>query len=36
MWDSDELTWHDRLSRTYLSEEKTLPELESSEVARSR
>ena len=36
MWDSDELTWHDRLSRTYLSVEQTLPELEGSEAARSR
>jgi uncharacterized RDD family membrane protein YckC len=36
MWDSDELTWHDRLSRTYLSVEQTLPELESTDVARSR
>ncbi|PYT96543.1 MAG: hypothetical protein DMG38_23825 [Acidobacteria bacterium] len=36
MWDSDELTWHDRLSRTYLSVEQALPELEGSEAARSR
>lgn len=36
MWDSDELTWHDRLSRTYLSTEQTLPELEASNAARSR
>ena len=36
MWDSDELTWHDRLSRTYLSVEQTLPELETSDAARSR
>jgi uncharacterized RDD family membrane protein YckC len=36
MWDSDELTWHDRLSRTYLSMEQTLLELESSDAARSR
>jgi len=28
IWDCDELTWHDRLSRTYLSVEQTLPELE--------
>jgi uncharacterized RDD family membrane protein YckC len=35
MWDEDELTWHDRLSRTYLSEEQTLPELEASDAARS-
>ena len=36
MWDSDELTWHDRLSRTYLSTEQTLPDLETSSAARSR
>ena len=36
MWDCDELTWHDRLSRTYLSMEQTLPELEPSNAARSR
>jgi uncharacterized RDD family membrane protein YckC len=36
MWDSDELTWHDRLSRTYLSTEQTLPELEAPNAARSR
>lgn len=36
MWDSDELTWHDRLSRTYLSVEQTLPELEASDTARGR
>lgn len=36
MWDSDELTWHDRLSRTYLSVEQTLPDLEASDTARSR
>ena len=36
MWDSDELTWHDRLSCTYLSVEQTLPELESSDAARGR
>jgi uncharacterized RDD family membrane protein YckC len=36
MWDSDELTWHDRLSRTYLSVEQTLPELEPSDAARGR
>jgi uncharacterized RDD family membrane protein YckC len=36
MWDSDELTWHDRLSRTYLSVEQTLPELEASHTAHSR
>jgi uncharacterized RDD family membrane protein YckC len=36
LWDSDELTWHDRLSRTYLSVEQTLPDLETSEAAHSR
>jgi uncharacterized RDD family membrane protein YckC len=36
LWDSDELTWHDRLSRTYLSVEHTLPDLETSEAAHSR
>lgn len=36
MWDSDELTWHDRLSQTYLSVEQTLPELEASDAARGR
>lgn len=34
MWDSDELTWHDRLSQTYLTIEQTLPELEASDAAR--
>lgn len=36
MWDSDELTWHDRLSHTYLSVEQTLLELEASDAARGR
>jgi len=36
IWDSDELTWHDRISRTYLSVERTLPDLEASDAARSR
>ena len=36
MWDSDELTWHDRLSRTYLGVEQKLPELEASDAARGR
>jgi len=36
MWDSDELTWHDRLSRTYLSAEQTLPEFEAHDAAHSR
>ncbi len=36
MWDEDELTWHDRLSRTHLSPVQTLTDLESSSVAHSR
>jgi len=36
MWDEDELTWHDRLSRTHLSPVQNLTELESSSVAHSR
>ncbi len=36
MWDSDELTWHDRLSRTYLSVEQTLPEFEAHDAMHSR
>jgi uncharacterized RDD family membrane protein YckC len=36
IWDSDELTWHDRLSRTYLGVEQTLPDLETSNAAHSR
>lgn len=36
MWDEDELTWHDRLSRTYLSPIQTLAEFENSGVAPSR
>ncbi|HEY6945326.1 MAG TPA: RDD family protein [Candidatus Acidoferrum sp.] len=36
IWDCDELTWHDRFSRTYLSVEQTLPDLEGSDAARSR
>ncbi|HKW33328.1 MAG TPA: RDD family protein [Candidatus Acidoferrum sp.] len=36
MWDCDELTWHDRLSRTYLSVEQTLPEFDVSDAARGR
>jgi uncharacterized RDD family membrane protein YckC len=36
MWDSDELTWHDRLSRTYLSMEQALPDLEPSSASRGR
>jgi len=32
LWDEDELTWHDRLSHTYLSAEQTLPDLEAPET----
>jgi uncharacterized RDD family membrane protein YckC len=33
MWDEDQLTWHDRLSRTYLSTAETFAELETSSAA---
>jgi uncharacterized RDD family membrane protein YckC len=36
MWDEDELTWHDRLSRTHLSDAQTFADLEDSSVAPSR
>jgi len=36
LWDADELTWHDHLSRTYLTAEQTLPELGTHDVAGSR
>lgn len=36
MWDEDELTWHDRLSRTYLSAEQTLADIETSGATQSR
>jgi uncharacterized RDD family membrane protein YckC len=36
MWDEDELTWHDRLSRTYLSAARTFADIETSSVAHSR
>jgi uncharacterized RDD family membrane protein YckC len=36
MWDEDELTWHDRLSRTHLSAAQTFADLESSSVAHGR
>jgi uncharacterized RDD family membrane protein YckC len=36
MWDEDELTWHDRLSRTHLSAAQTFTDLENSSVAHSR
>jgi uncharacterized RDD family membrane protein YckC len=36
MWDEDELTWHDRLSRTHLSTAQTFADLEDSSVAHSQ
>jgi uncharacterized RDD family membrane protein YckC len=36
MWDEDELTWHDRLSRTHLSPAQTYADLENSTAAHSR
>jgi uncharacterized RDD family membrane protein YckC len=36
LWDEDELTWHDRLSRTYLCAAQTFADIESSSVAHSR
>jgi uncharacterized RDD family membrane protein YckC len=33
MWDEDELTWHDRFSRTYLSSAQTFAEIESPTAA---
>jgi uncharacterized RDD family membrane protein YckC len=36
LWDEDQLTWHDRLSRTYLSAAQTFADLETSGVAHSR
>jgi len=36
MWDEDELTWHDRLSRTHLSLAQTFADLEHSTVAHSQ
>ena len=36
MWDEDELTWHDRLSRTHLSAVETFAEFEDSSAAPSR
>lgn len=34
MWDEDELTWHDRLSHTYLSPVETFVEMEASHAVR--
>ena len=36
MWDEDQLTWHDRLSRTYLSAAENFADLEASSIAHSR
>jgi uncharacterized RDD family membrane protein YckC len=36
MWDEDELTWHDRLSRTHLSAVETFADLENSSAVHSR
>ena len=36
LWDEDELTWHDRLSRTYLCPAPTLADIEGTHVAHSR
>jgi len=36
MWDEDELTWHDRFSRTHLSAAQTFADIESSSAAHSR
>jgi uncharacterized RDD family membrane protein YckC len=36
MWDEDELTWHDRLSRTHLSAAQSIADLENSSVAHSQ
>jgi uncharacterized RDD family membrane protein YckC len=36
MWDEDELTWHDRLSRTHLSAAQTFADIESSTAAHGR
>ena len=36
MWDEDELTWHDRLLRTYLSATETFADIETPSAAQSR
>jgi hypothetical protein len=35
-WDEDELTWHDRLSGTYLTAPDTLTDLEAPHTATTR
>jgi uncharacterized RDD family membrane protein YckC len=36
MWDEDQLTWHDRLSRTYLTTTEAFVDMETSRVAHGR
>jgi uncharacterized RDD family membrane protein YckC len=36
MWDEDSLTWHDRLSRTYLTSAQTLADIEAPNAAPTR
>ena len=36
MWDEDALTWHDRVSHTYLSSAETFADLETTSVAHTR
>jgi len=36
MWDEDALTWHDRLSRTYLSSAETIADMETTTIAHTR
>ncbi len=36
MWDEDALTWHDRLSRTFLSPAPTFADMDATHVAHSR
>jgi len=36
LWDEDALTWHDRLSRTYLCPAPTLADIDATHVAHSR
>lgn len=36
MWDEDALTWHDRLSHTYLSSAETFADIETTSVAHTR
>jgi uncharacterized RDD family membrane protein YckC len=36
MWDEDALTWHDRISHTYLSSAETFADMETTSVAHTR